>query len=211
MQMRLFKIVPIAAAIAIGGLLCSNARADVVTFDALEVNPFTGSQTEGAFTYQVLQGSEWRIDSFSGNPASSLSTGFPNTPGTGDEVAFILTGGGLFTFDSVDFGLRPSDNGAQSDVIDLIGEVGGSTTQQLLGVSTTSSTFQTALSGFTAPIDRLIVRISSVESQPLELDNFVFTPVEASAVPEPASLTLLGIGIAGLAVCKCRSRKRIAA
>ncbi len=200
MQMRNFRLISMLAAIA---LICTNAHADVITFDALNLNPLVGSQTEGAFTYQVISGVNWRIDNTNGNPGSALSTGFPGLPGTGDRVDFFLTGGGLFTFDSVDF--ASAFNSPASDTVHFFGEVGGMITQQLLAVVSNSTTFQTAVSGFSAPIDRLRVQVNAVGISPLQLDNFVFTPV--AAVPEPSSIAMFGVGAVGLVFARRKRRQ----
>jgi hypothetical protein len=81
-------------------------------------------------------------------------------------------------------------------------------TQQLLDISSTTHTWQTMASGFSAPIDTLRIVIASAGVSDLNLDNLAFTPT-TSAVPEPASLTLLGLGVVGLAGYGWR-RKRTA-
>jgi hypothetical protein len=193
-----------AAACLCSGVLTGTSRADIITFDSLNIVPFTGSETEGAFTYKVISGSQWGISNLAGNPASCLSTGPNAPPSPGDEIDFFLTGGGLFTFDSIDF--RGFQNGSQSDTVNLIGEVGGVQTQELANFSSTSNTWQTKLPGFSAPIDTLRIIIASAGETDLELDNLVFTPT-TTAVPEPASLTLLGLGVASLAGYAWRRRR----
>jgi hypothetical protein len=191
-----------------GCALPGTGRADIITFDNLNINPLTGSHTEGAFTYTVVSGSAWDIVNSLGNPASALTTGFFAVPNVGDEIDFFLTGGGLFTFDSFDF--ASTSDGSQSDSVNLFGEVGGVQTQQLLDISSTSGTWQTNMPGFSAPIDTLRLVIASAGDTDLALDNFVLTPAP-SAVPEPASLTLLGLGAAGLLGYGWRRRRRATA
>jgi len=185
--------------------LTGAARADTITFGTKTVVPLTGSNTEGAFTYEVVSGKQWGLLSGIGNPAASLSTGATNAPSVGDEIDFFLTGGGSFTFDSFDW----ATFGTNSDKVNLFGEVGGVTTQQLPNVGAASATaFHTVLPGFSAPIDRLRVVVASAGDIDLDLDNFVFTPQGSVAVPEPSSLTLLSIGGAGLLGYGWRRRKR---
>ena len=83
------------------------ASATTITFENLDIDPFTGSQVEGDFTYQVVSGSASAITSGVGNPASSLTLGV-GAPNVGDTIEFFLTDGGLFTFDSFDFATQAS-------------------------------------------------------------------------------------------------------
>jgi hypothetical protein len=89
--------------------------------------------------------------------------------------------------------------------VNFFGEVGGVQTQQLLGVGTTSESFLTMTPDFSAPIDKLRIVVASAGDIGLLLDNFDFTPV--TATPEPASLTLLGLGVAGIAGYAWRRRR----
>jgi hypothetical protein len=58
----------------------------------------------------------------------------------------------------------------------------------------------------TMPITRVTIRYPA-ESIVMNIDNFAFTG-SAAAVPEPATLTLLGFGLAGLGAQRCwRQRK----
>jgi hypothetical protein len=176
------------------------ARADMITFGTATILT-VGTQTEGAFTYKELVSQTWQVTAAVGNPPAALGT----FPGVGNRLDFFLTNGGLFTFESFDFAALISSSVVSADRVNIFGEVGGVTTQQLLGIDSNSATFQTALSGFTAAIDRLRVEVSAPGDTSLLLDNFRFTPVAApSAIPEPATVTLLGIGLAGMIGLKWR-------
>lgn len=97
-----------------------------------------------------------------------------------------------------------------SVTVNFIGQVGGVTTQELSGVGSSTASWQTEASGFTAPIDTLEIVVASGGTEPLDLDNLVLTQT-TTATPEPASLTLLGFGAVGLLGYGWRRRKRAAA
>lgn len=169
-----------------------SASADVITFGNTQVIPLTGTTTEGAFTYEVISGSQWGLQTNFGNPPGVLSTGPQAAPNIGDRIDFYLTGGGLFTFDQFDFGGFAN---ATSDGVNFIGSVNFVVTHTLLGIVSTSSTFQT-MAGFGGPIDRLSIIISSVGVTDLGLDNLVLTQVP---VPGTLVLFLSGLLLVGFA------------
>jgi hypothetical protein len=61
--------------------------------------------------------------------------------------------------------------------------------------------------GFSAPIDTLRIIVASDGITDFNLDNLVLAPAVASAVPEPASLTLPGLGVASIAGYAWRRRR----
>ncbi|MFN7922570.1 MAG: hypothetical protein U0Q16_20875 [Bryobacteraceae bacterium] len=127
----------------------------MITFGPNLVDPLT-VYTESGFSVQTVVGNSWRITSTTGNPVASLSTG-NIAPTVGNRVDIFLTGGGLFAFNKFQFRAAAGD-----DAVDLIGEVNSVVTQQLLGVGNGSTSFQTGLSGFPAPVDRLRIVVASV-------------------------------------------------
>ncbi|MGB5770868.1 MAG: hypothetical protein WBM32_13525 [Crocosphaera sp.] len=62
-------------------------------------------------------------------------------------------------------------------------------TESLLGINSSSTTFQTQDPGFASAIDRLRIEVVSSSGVPLLLDNLELTPAATESVPEP-SVTL---------------------
>lgn len=182
------------------------ATATTITFENLNIDPFTGSQTEGDFTYEVISGNSWAISSLSGNPGSSLAPGIEDFPSAGNTIVVFLTDGGLFTFDSFDFA---SFDSRLSDTVNFFGEVNSVDTESLLGINSTTPTFSTQNLEFAAAIDRLRIEVASPGDTILFLDNLELTPVTVSeSVPEPSvTLGLLAL-VGGFAVKKLNKNRK---
>ncbi len=181
----------------------SGVGAQTVMFGASSLDHLgsAGTQTEAGFDYTAT-GAGWEIESVYGNPNSALVTFFNGEGSTlGDKVDFTRNGGGLFNFDSVDFRTLLNSN---SDQVILTGFLAGSPVGSL-ALNTSSISFQTVASGIAGPLDLLRVEVTFVSnSNALILDNLVFRAGEASAVPEPAAVSLLGAG----SVCLLALRRR---
>ena len=191
-----------AAALLLLGLTPGWAGAEVIDFvQVIDRLDQAGTQTEGNFQYRATVGEGWEIFSNlpgDGNPPPALST-FYNDEGSdvGDTLEIAAVGGGLFEFASVD---ARSGFGSSADIVALNGYLNGVLTQTGVLTSTTT-TFQTAASGFTAPIDLLRVVVTQEGTTgSLILDNVVVT-----VVPEPASA--LTAAVAGLLVLLPRPRR----
>ncbi len=181
------------------------ATATTITFENLDINPLTDSQTEGDFTYEVISGNVWVILPGNGNPASSLTPGFNSPPFAGDTIEFFLTDGGLFTFDSFDFA---SFITSTSNTVNFFGEVDSVDTESLLGINSNTTTFSTQDPGFGAAIDRLRIEVGFGGNNSLLLDNLEFTPVAIESVPEPSvTLGLLEL-VGGFAVRKLNKNRK---
>ena len=193
-----------AGLVAVAFLLVQPAASSgsVITFDNLSIDHLssTGPHTEAGFTYQAVSGAGWEIQNLFGNPASSLTTYF-NDEGsaTGDTVKITKTGGGTFTFTSVDTATFANSD---SDQVTITGFLAGNPVGSLLLNTSTSSpnSFTTAGSPFSGPIDELDVVVTSGNHQNArQLDNFVFG--DAAAVPEPPSLAVVGLSTLVLFGC----------
>jgi hypothetical protein len=177
----------------------ATAGAAIVDFGIYSDNAFDPGETysEDGFTFTVVSGVEWGIQTNGGNPPSSLHAGNGGAIGVGDTISITQDGGGLFTFDSFDYA---SFSFNQSDDVTFIGLVNGVQAQSLANLFSSTTTWATLNSVFGAPIDELRIVGSSQHTATLMLDNFVLTP---SQVPEPSTLLLLGVG-AGAAVLRRR-------
>lgn len=183
------------AVLVVGGLAFpSFALAAVITFgnSAIDRLDLVGTQTEGVFSY-TASGDGWELQTLFGNPGASLTTFF-NTQDAdvGDTVDITRTGGGQFTFDSVDW---RTITGSNSDDLVMEGFLSGGLVASL--VLSGSSTTWVAAGGFGGPVDLLRVRVTGDGANAMLLDNVTLT-VPASAVPEPAGLALMALGLAGI-------------
>ena len=196
------------------------ALADSITFDALSEATVT-THTEGAFTYTQSLGTGWSLSSSFGNPVSGLLTKGREFLDFGSTIDIFLTGGGLFTFNSFQLACA----GISDDIIgdpfeacefeaqsvQFFGTVGGSTlftspffTDPSFSLPLVFGTFP---SGTALQFDRLQIRIGTIGTGRMVLDNINLTPI--GAVAEPGTLLLLVSGLAGLTgMGFSRSRKK---
>jgi hypothetical protein len=105
-------------------------------------------------------------------------------------------------------GLTRAENGrCLTDGVSFVGLVNGIQTAILPDVTSSTTTWVTGDPMFGAAIDELRLVGASQHITSLLLDNFVLTPTEPAPVSELATLTLLGLGLAGMGGRRWRQRK----
>lgn len=181
-------------------VLAAPASAAVITFDNLagaNEAPFTSPYVEGGYT--VTPGAGWLTGQIYGNAIPSIFSG-PYYGMAGPRE--ITVTGGTFTFDAIDL----SSNVGAGTTYNFVGSLLGSTVFDLSG-TLGSTGFTTILSSSAAVIDSLtIIMTPAVGVTSYNIDNIVVNAASV-AVPAPVTLSLLGLGLVGLAAAR---RKRAA-
>lgn len=182
--------------------LSSVANATTITFDGLagpNESAFPASYLEAGFTVTPLAGSPEQGTVF-GNPSPSVIIGAPVFAPVPGAIEITLTGGGNFTFSSVDLA---SNNGGPSS-FSWVGWLGGLAKYSFGGLvpSGSGSTFffvtESNPFAFSAIlIDRLTIGMAPGQGTTSDnLDN-----INVSAVPEPSTAILLLLGlVAGVGI-----------
>lgn len=170
------------------------AQANVMTFSSIPQgffgDPFVGaSYTEDGIKLTQPQGFIAGLTG-GGNPGGYFSN--PNFLGAQEIIT--LVGGGLFDLISIDVKMWSGGNANQLFTGHLSG--GG-----------TVSTTQTAFGGFswvTVTFDSSWTGLTSVEWiwNNVSFDNIVVQETAAAAVPEPATLAIFGLVLAGMGLIR---------
>ena len=181
-------------------MIAAASQAAIITFTGPIGTP-VASTAEGAFTYSTFSGGLFRDTQ--GNGDLFNMEGCSSCGGGVLKVVRNDVASGRFTFNSADVAFQfntvypISFRGYLSGVL-----VGTDVFQTALG-SVYTSHLSNLLSG--VAIDELRVQLDATGSTATVVDNI---NVSASAIPEPATLALVGLALAGLAVRRRTKRDR---
>jgi hypothetical protein len=182
-------------------------RADTITFaNVPEFNFGPGTPTvEGSFRYDAFSGGLFgELDSF-GNPPPEVE----GATITGGGVLTIVRNdvpGGLFTFDGADI----VSHFRETQPVTFAGFLGGVLQATDVFNTVDSNVYVAVVSSLLGgvDIDELRVTLNAASGSGEALDNLVLTRSAENVVPEPATLTLLGLGLAGMGARRWRQRKQ---
>lgn len=194
------KLIAVAAALWLASI---PAHAAVIDFEDLGVAPGTqfdppdfATVTSGGFDF--VHGPRNAFSDLHFPNGSSFSIGGTTELVTHQDFIMTRNGGGAFTLNQFDWGGTFGENAT----FEVIGQLmGGGTVSQLFSPDGNSATLQTFVLGgsFNNLVSVTWEHFGRWNEQ--NVDNLV---VDAAAVPEPTTLALLGLGLAGLRLTKRR-------
>ena len=183
----------------------NSASASLITFGNTDIDllELAGSQSEDGFSYQAT-GLGWELQTMFGNLEGALATRFNDSgSAVGDQVEFTRTGGGVFTFDSIDFA---TGSDVKFDNVTISGYLAGNLVGFVeIAVPTPSPSSFQWVAGFLGSIDLLRIEVTATGDSAVFLDNLNLTaePFQ-TVIPEPATAGLLGVA----ALCAFWRRRR---
>ena len=185
------------AAVCVAGLATGADAATILTFDGIPPSGATvGLFTEAGFDLNVA-------GLFAGSEGGGTELE-PLCCASGGSLTVTKSGGGTFTFDAVDLQKEYFDDAA-STFLRLEGFLLG-VSQGVDILSTSSSSYATFLASVldNVAIDTLVVTGQRDVVAGIAFDNLALDAVVAA--PEPASLFLVGSGIAALVIRRRRTQ-----
>ena len=205
------------ASMVLVSALASPALASTITFETASLGVFAGPVTEDGFTYSKLSGGLF-VAQF-GNPGHDLEG--LSTVG-GGVLKIVSATGDDFNFNALDFAAFDI-LGTGSQTLRVEGFLGGSSVGVEQYTLANTKVFNPKYDNWTTEA-ALVLTGKSISELDITLnasaagsgslfseniDNVVLTP-ELAAVPEPSSLTLLGVAAAGASFIR-RIRRRVSA